>query len=80
MAKAQGFKAQTEAIGQAGTLAVNVATVLAEKKMQIVPQILVTGGGGGGSLEALAATLTKMFGDQAGVIPLPEKDEGAPMQ
>jgi uncharacterized membrane protein YqiK len=75
VAKAQGFKAQTEAIGQSGTLAVNVATVLAEKKMQIVPQILVTGGGGGGSLEALAATLTKMFGSQAGVIPPPEKDE-----
>jgi len=80
VAKAQGFKAQTEAIGQAGTLAVNVATVLADKKMQIVPQILVTGGGGGGSIEALAATLTKMFGTQAGVFPLPEKDESAPAQ
>jgi regulator of protease activity HflC (stomatin/prohibitin superfamily) len=77
VAKAQGFKAQCDAIGQAGTLAVNVATVLADKKMQIMPQILVTGGGGGGSLEALAATLTKMFANQAGVMPLPEKGEGA---
>jgi uncharacterized membrane protein YqiK len=77
VAKAQGFKAQCDAIGQAGTLAVNVATVLAEKRMQIVPQILVTGGGGGGSLDALAATLTKMFANQAGVTPLPEAVDGA---
>ena len=78
VAKAQGFKAQNDAIGRAGTLAVNVATVLAEKKMQIMPQILVTGGGGG-SIEALAATLTKLFANQAGVVaPLTEHDEGAP--
>ena len=80
VAKAQGFKAQCDAIGQAGTLAVNVATVLADKRMQIVPQILVTGGGGAGSLDALAATLTKMFANQAGITPLPEEDEGAAVQ
>jgi uncharacterized membrane protein YqiK len=67
LAKAQGFKAQNEAIGQAGTMAVNVATVLAEKRMQIVPQILVMGGGS--SLDGLAATLTKMFADKAGINP-----------
>lgn len=73
LAKAQGFKAQNEAIGQAGTMAVNVATVLAEKKMQIVPQILVTGGGS--SLDGLAATLTRMFADKAGLIPPAAADE-----
>jgi len=74
LAKAQGFKAQNEAIGHVGTMAVNVATVLAEKRMQIVPQILVTGGGGG-SLDGLAATLTKLFADKAGLNPPPETEE-----
>ncbi len=63
LARAAGFRAQNQAIGAAGTMAVNVATVLSDKKMQIVPQILVVGGGGG-SLDALAATLTKMFAGQ----------------
>ena len=57
-------------------MAVNVATVLSEKRMQIVPQILVMGGGG--SLDALAATLTKLFAGQAGLDQLPEKDESEP--
>jgi uncharacterized membrane protein YqiK len=74
LAKAQGFKAQNDAIGQAGTMAVNVATVLAEKRMQIVPQILVAGGGG--ALDALAATLTRMFAGQAGIVPPAAPEEG----
>jgi uncharacterized membrane protein YqiK len=70
VAKAQGFKAQNEAIGQVGTMAVNIATVLADKRMQIMPQILVTGGGGGGgAIDALAATLTRMFANQSGITP-----------
>ena len=79
LAKAAGFRAQTAAIGAAGTMAVNVATVLSDKKMQIVPQILVVGGQGGGSLEALAATLTKMFAGQpqTGLATQPETEEPA---
>jgi len=76
LAKAQGFKAQNEAIGQAGTMAVNVATVLADKRMQIVPQILVMGGGS--TLDGLAATLTKLFADKAGLTPPPAAEEAAP--
>ncbi len=78
LAKAAGFRAQTEAIGAAGTMAVNVATVLADKKMQIVPQILVMGGSGG-SLEALAATLTKFVAGQpqTGLAAQPEAEEPA---
>jgi uncharacterized membrane protein YqiK len=76
LAKAAGFRAQNEAIGATGTMAVNVATVLAEKKMQIVPQILVMGGGG--SLEALAATLTKMVAGQAGMPMLPASESSSP--
>jgi uncharacterized membrane protein YqiK len=77
LAKAEGFRAQSEAIGATGTMAVNVATVLAEKKMQIVPQILVMGGGGG-SLEALAATLTKMVAGHAGMPMLPASETAPP--
>ncbi|HEY3380671.1 MAG TPA: SPFH domain-containing protein [Vicinamibacterales bacterium] len=65
LAKAEGFRAQKDAIGEAGTLAVNVATVLSDKQMQIVPQVLVTGGG---SVDGLAATLTKLFADKAGLV------------
>jgi Tfp pilus assembly PilM family ATPase len=44
-------------MGSAGTLLVNVATVLADKNVKIVPDILVAGGGS--ALDGLAATLTK---------------------
>ncbi len=57
VAKAEGFKAQNEAIGAAGTLLVNVATVLADKNVKIMPDILVAGGGS--ALDGLAATLTQ---------------------
>jgi uncharacterized membrane protein YqiK len=57
VARAEGFKAQNEAIGASGTLLVNVATVLADKNVKIVPDILVAGGGG--ALDGLAATLTQ---------------------
>jgi uncharacterized membrane protein YqiK len=63
IAKAEGFKAQNEAIGQTGTMLVNVATVLADRSVKIMPDILVTGGGG--SIEGLAATLTRMFSGKA---------------
>ena len=57
VARAEGFKAQNEAIGAAGTLLVNVATVLADKNVKIMPDILVAGGGN--ALDGLAATLTQ---------------------
>jgi len=65
VAKADGFKAQNEAIGQMGTMLVNVATVLSDKNTKIVPDILVTGGGG--SVDGLAATLTKFLADKGSV-------------
>jgi uncharacterized membrane protein YqiK len=68
VAKADGFKAQNEAIGASGTLMVNVATVLADKNVKIMPDILVAGGGS--ALDALAATLTKTFTDKQ----IPAKD------
>jgi uncharacterized membrane protein YqiK len=69
LAKAEGFKAQNDAIGSTSTALVNVATVLADKGAQFVPQILVMGGGG--AVEGLAATLTKVLAGQAGMSSLP---------
>jgi uncharacterized membrane protein YqiK len=57
LSKAEGFRAQNQAIGSVSTTLVNIATVLAEKGIQIMPQILVAGGGN--AIEGLAATLTK---------------------
>jgi uncharacterized membrane protein YqiK len=69
LAKAEGFKAQNDAIGSASTALVNVATVLADKGAQFMPQILVIGGGG--AIDGLAATLTKVLATQAGGVSKP---------
>ena len=69
VAKAEGFKAQNEAIGSASTALVNVATVLADKGAQFVPQILVLGGAG--AVDGLAATLTRVLAGQAGITSRP---------
>jgi uncharacterized membrane protein YqiK len=63
LSKAEGFRAQNEAIGATSTTLVNIATVLAEKGAQFVPQILALGGGG--AIDGLAATLTKVLAGQA---------------
>ncbi len=57
LARAEGYRAQVEALGQTSTTLVNVITALSEGKVQFVPNILVAGGNGSGALEGLAATL-----------------------
>ncbi len=69
LSKAEGFRAQNEAIGATSTTLVNIATVLAEKGIQFVPQILVAGGGN--ALDGLAATLTKALAGQPNLISSP---------
>jgi uncharacterized membrane protein YqiK len=56
LARAAGFQAQREAIGEAATAMVAVAGAVADGHIDIVPDVLVTGGGGG-ALDGLAATL-----------------------
>jgi uncharacterized membrane protein YqiK len=73
LSKAEGFRAQNEAIGSVSTTLVNIATVLAEKGIQIVPQILVAGGGT--ALDGLAATLTKALASNSNLISSPGKSE-----
>jgi uncharacterized membrane protein YqiK len=55
LARAAGFEAQRAAIGEAATAMVAVAGAVAEGHIDIVPDVLVTGGGG--ALDGLAATL-----------------------
>ncbi|HUO35749.1 MAG TPA: hypothetical protein VMU43_12230 [Candidatus Acidoferrum sp.] len=61
LARAKGFQAQVEALGQSATAIVNVIAALAEGKAKFVPDILVTSGGNGGALEGLAATAMRFF-------------------
>jgi uncharacterized membrane protein YqiK len=75
LSKAEGFKAQNEAIGATSTTLVNIATVLADKGAQFVPQILALGGGS--AIDGLAATLTKLLAGQGSSASLPAKPEGA---
>ncbi len=60
VARATGFEAQKEALGETATAFVAVANAVSEGHIQVVPDVLVTGGGG--SFEGLAATLMRTFG------------------
>ena len=55
LARATGFEAQRAAIGEVATALVAVAGAIADGQIDIMPDVLVTGGGG--SFEGLAATL-----------------------
>jgi regulator of protease activity HflC (stomatin/prohibitin superfamily) len=59
-ARAAGFREQVEALGQTATAFVAVANAVAEGKINVVPEVLVTGGGG--AFEGLAATLMRTLG------------------
>jgi len=61
LARAEGYEAQVQALGQIPTALVNAINALSEGKMKIMPDVLVTGSGSLGSLEGLAATLMKKF-------------------
>ena len=56
VAKATGYEAQREAIGELATAAVAVTGALADGQIDIMPEVLVTGGSG---LDGLAATLMR---------------------
>ena len=55
VARAAGYKAQVEALGQRATALVAVATEISDGHVKVVPDVLVTGGGG--SLDGLAASI-----------------------
>jgi uncharacterized membrane protein YqiK len=55
LARAEGYRAQADALGQTPTAVVAVANAVSEGHVDVMPQVLVTGGGGG--VEGLAATI-----------------------
>ncbi|HET7416876.1 MAG TPA: SPFH domain-containing protein [Solirubrobacterales bacterium] len=59
LARAAGFEAQRAAIGEGGTALVAVTSAIADGGVDIMPDVLVTGGGG--ALDGLAATLMGML-------------------
>lgn len=75
LARATGFQSQREAIGEVPTALVAAINAIAEGKVDVMPDVLVTGGG---SIEGLAATLMRMFGAGRGPDPLPAPMPPAP--
>lgn len=57
LARARAYREQVAVLGPSGTTLVNVAQVLADKGIALVPHVLV-GGGSGNAIDALAAVLT----------------------
>jgi hypothetical protein len=57
LAQAEGFRAQRAAIGDVPTALVAIAHAIADGKIDIMPDVLVTGAGS--SLDGLAATLVQ---------------------
>src|SRR3984893_2159380 len=56
LARARGYDAQVQSLGAGSTAAVAIANAVSEGRLQVVPDVLVTGGG---AVEGLAATLIR---------------------
>jgi uncharacterized membrane protein YqiK len=57
LAKARGYQAQVESLGAGPTAAVAIAGAISEGKLDVMPDVLVTGGGG--AIEGLAAAFMR---------------------
>src|SRR5712692_9351454 len=57
LARAKGYEAQIRSLGSGPTALVAVANAVAEGRLTVVPEVLVTGGGG--AVEGLAAALMR---------------------
>jgi regulator of protease activity HflC (stomatin/prohibitin superfamily) len=68
LARAQGFEKQKEALGPAATAIVAAINAIAEGRIDVMPEVLVTGGS---SLEGLAASLIRRFSGSSDVAALP---------
>jgi len=73
LAKAAGYDAQRQAIGEIATAAVAVAGAIADGQIDIMPEVLVTGGGG--ALDGLAATLMRTLRAGTPLVPVAGADD-----
>jgi len=64
LARARGYQAQVESLGSGPTAAVAIAGAISEGKLNIMPEVLVTGGGG--AVDGLAATLMRALNGDGG--------------
>jgi regulator of protease activity HflC (stomatin/prohibitin superfamily) len=74
LARAAGFEAQKTALGPAATAIVAAINAIAEGHVDVVPDVLVTGGGG--SVEGLAAALIHRFAMPEAVAVGPSRADG----
>jgi uncharacterized membrane protein YqiK len=56
LARARGYDAQVQSLGSGPTAAVAIANAVSEGRLQVVPDVLVTGGG---AIDGVAATLMR---------------------
>ena len=64
LARAKGFEAQVHALGQGPTAIINVATVLADRNVKLMPEILALGGGA--TVDGVGAALMKFLAERMG--------------
>ncbi len=74
LASAEGFAAQTQAVGPVATALIAMVNAIATGKVDIMPEVLVTGGGGS-PLDGLAATLMRYLNTTTTAV----KSDGAPI-
>jgi len=65
-AKADAYKQGMEAVGGAGYTAIQLATILGEHNVKLVPEIAVSGDGGGGLVNAMIARMLANGGPNKG--------------
>ena len=56
-AKAEAYKLGIEAVGGSGYTAIQLATILGENRVKLVPEISVSGDGGGGLVNAMISKM-----------------------
>jgi regulator of protease activity HflC (stomatin/prohibitin superfamily) len=75
LARAKGYEAQIRSLGSGPTAVVAVANAVAEGKLTIVPEVLVTGGGG--AVEGLAAALMRSLNGNGSAKPADAREKPA---
>jgi len=75
LARARGYDAQVQSLGPGPTAAVAIANAVSDGRLQVVPDVLVTGGG---AVDGLAATLMRAMNGSHAVKPRRRRPHSAP--